>query len=185
MRTEMGNKERKHSNSEDGALFRDSVGEARPVNARKRHQPERQLPGRAVQTRRAEAAALSASQDGSHDIPEGDHSDELVYQRGNVTRRVMRDLRRGKFAVQEELDLHGLTRQEARDALQGFIEHCIRRRLRCVRIVHGKGRRSGPAGPVLKQAVNRWLRRWDAIHAFCPARDCDGGSGAVYVLLGD
>lgn len=180
----MGNKDRKHSNSDDGALFRDTVGDARPVSTRKRHQPERKLPGRALQTRRAEAEALLASRDGSQDSPEGDHSDELLYQRGNVTRRVMRELRRGKYAVQDELDLHGLTREEARAALQNFIEHCVRRRLRCVRIVHGKGRRSGPGGPVLKQAVNRWLRNWDAIHAFCPARDCDGGSGAVYVLLG-
>jgi DNA-nicking Smr family endonuclease len=52
-----------------------------------------------------------------------------------------------------------------------------------VRIIHGKGYRSGARGPVLKNAVNLWLRRHLDVMAFASARAIDGGTGAVYVLL--
>jgi DNA-nicking Smr family endonuclease len=59
----------------------------------------------------------------------------------------------------------------------------VHRGLRCVRVVHGKGLRSGPGGPVLKPIVHRWLRKVENVAAFAAARPADGGSGAVYVLL--
>ncbi|NND54506.1 MAG: Smr/MutS family protein [Gammaproteobacteria bacterium] len=76
-----------------------------------------------------------------------------------------------------------MTRDEAREHLREFIEYCLDKGFRCVRIVHGKGRGSGPRGPVLKNAVNNWLRKWDPVLAFVSAPDMDGGTGAVYVLL--
>jgi DNA-nicking Smr family endonuclease len=72
---------------------------------------------------------------------------------------------------------------EARAALNEFLADCRDRGYRCVRIIHGKGTRSGNAGPVLKPRVYRWLRRSDAILAYTTAHRSDGGSGAVYVLL--
>jgi DNA-nicking Smr family endonuclease len=179
----MDKKECKHSNSEDEALFRDSVGGAKPLQTPKRHVPEKSRPPRAPLTHQAEAESFEASRTGETELPESALSDELVFQRDNVSRRKMRELRRGKYAIQEEIDLHGCTRDEARDALQSFIEHCVRRGLTCVRVVHGKGHRSGPGGPILKVAVNGWLRRWEPVQAFCPARNSDGGSGAIYVLF--
>ncbi len=110
-------------------------------------------------------------------------ADELSFQRNSVSRKLMRELRRGKLAVQAELDLHGYTRADAHTELQDFIDECTDRNLRCVRVVHGKGLGSGPDGPVLKGAVNGWLRRWNEVRAFCPARTQDGGTGALYVLL--
>jgi DNA-nicking Smr family endonuclease len=76
-----------------------------------------------------------------------------------------------------------MTGAEAKAALRGFIAECVDHRLRCVRVVHGKGRRSGPRGPVLKNVVNHWLQRADDVLAFGSARAVDGGSGAIYVLL--
>jgi DNA-nicking Smr family endonuclease len=97
----------------------------------------------------------------------------------------MRRLRRGHYRVESELDLHGLTLPEAKEQIRSFVARSIARQARCVRIIHGKGLGSGPRGPVLKHAVNVILRRFDAVLAFCSARQVDGGTGAIYVLLSD
>lgn len=105
----------------------------------------------------------------------------LEFARPGIQQRLMHDLRRGDLAVALELDLHGLTADAARTVLREFLADCAERRLRCVRIIHGKGSRSGQ--PVLKRKVNYWLRLRADVLAFCSATRRDGGSGAVYVLL--
>ena len=107
----------------------------------------------------------------------------LSFQRAGVRIQVLRRLRRGLYPVEAELDLHGLTQSAARNQLADFLAHSRDRGLRCVRIIHGKGYRSGARGPVLKVAVNLWLRRHMDVMAFVSARAIDGGAGAVYVLL--
>jgi DNA-nicking Smr family endonuclease len=107
----------------------------------------------------------------------------LSFQRGGVRIQVMRRLKRGLIPVDDELDLHGLTQTAARDALADFIVRSRDSGHRCVRVIHGKGYRSGARGPVLKTAVNLWLRRHTDVIAFASARGIDGGTGAVYVLL--
>ncbi|MBF0487304.1 MAG: Smr/MutS family protein [Nitrospirae bacterium] len=92
-------------------------------------------------------------------------------------------LHRGEFSVQDFLDLHGFTLEEAEIMAGEFIRDSVRRRLRCVKIIHGRGLRS-PSGPVIKDALMRWLigqRKY--VKAYATARGCDGGLGAVYVLL--
>ena len=78
---------------------------------------------------------------------------------------------------------YGLTERDAKQVLRDFLAEALDHDHRCVRIVHGKGRGSGPRGPVLKRAVNHWLRQTAAVQAFASARSADGGTGAVYVLL--
>jgi len=107
----------------------------------------------------------------------------LTFQRPGVRIQVMRRLRRGLIPIEDELDLHGLTQTAARDRLADFIARSRDGGCRCVRIVHGKGYRSGARGPVLKSAVNLWLRRHTDVMAFVSARAIDGGGGALYVLL--
>ncbi len=107
----------------------------------------------------------------------------LSFQRAGVRIQVMRRLRRGLYPIEAELDLHGLNQTAARDLLADFIAHSRDGGCRCVRIVHGKGYRSGVRGPVLKTAVNLWLRRHMDVMAFVSARPIDGGAGAMYVLL--
>lgn len=109
--------------------------------------------------------------------------DELSFRRHEVAPHVLRKLRSGGFAVAAEVDLHGLNAIEARAALREFVANALAREWSCIRVVHGKGRRSGPRGPVLKNVVNLWLRQCDAVLAFGSARANDGGHGAVYVLL--
>ena len=107
----------------------------------------------------------------------------LSFQRAGVRIQVMRRLRRGSYPIDDELDLHGLSQPAARGRLAEFIARSRDRGCRCVRIIHGKGHRSGTRGPVLKTAVNLWLRRLPDVMAFVSARAMDGGAGAVYVLL--
>jgi DNA-nicking Smr family endonuclease len=109
--------------------------------------------------------------------------DELSFRRHAIAPHVLRKLRSGGFAVAAEVDLHGLNAMEARAALREFVANALVREFTCIRVVHGKGRRSGPRGPVLKNVVNLWLRQCDAVLAFGSARANDGGHGAVYVLL--
>ena len=85
--------------------------------------------------------------------------------------------------IQDELDLHGHTALEARESLVRFLNDCLRNGARCVRIIHGKGLRSKNREPVLKTKVANWLIQRNEVLAFCQARQVDGGSGAVMVLL--
>ncbi|MDA8360561.1 MAG: Smr/MutS family protein [Gammaproteobacteria bacterium] len=118
----------------------------------------------------------------SEDIDVGT-GEELLYFRDGVSKNWLRQVRRGRFAIERELDLHGLTVEQARAALGLFLHEAMRDQRRCVRIIHGKGLRSTARLPVLKGCVNSWLRQRNEVLAFCSARPEDGGTGAVYVLL--
>jgi len=109
--------------------------------------------------------------------------EELSFRRDSVSNQVFRRLKRGDFAIEAEIDLHGMRVAEARRELQDFLRECIARGIRSVRIVHGKGRRSGPDGPILKPSVYHWLSIWDEVVAYASAQPRHGGNGAVYVLL--
>ena len=110
--------------------------------------------------------------------------DELRFLRPGLSRRVFRNLKRGRYKIQDELDLHGLIAREARQRVAAFLTSARSEEHLCVRIVHGKGKRSSTAqGPVLKGLLDHWLRQRDDVLAFCSAPPADGGTGAVYVLL--
>jgi len=109
--------------------------------------------------------------------------DELYFARNGIGAPTLRKLRRGYWTLQDELDLHGHTVDEARGRLAEFLLSCGRRGLRCVRVIHGKGLRSRNREPVLKKQVAGWLMQREEVLAFCQARAADGGSGAVVVLL--
>jgi DNA-nicking Smr family endonuclease len=96
---------------------------------------------------------------------------------------VVRKLRRGNWSIQRQLDLHGLRREDAREALAVFIREAHRAGLRCVRVVHGKGLGSPGKAPVLKGKVQGWLIQKQEVLAFVQARPAEGGAGALVVLL--
>lgn len=112
-----------------------------------------------------------------------DMGDEPAFLRDGLPRRVLTDLRRGRWVVQAELDLHGLNRDEARSALAQFLAQRLSRGERCVRVIHGKGMGSPGKVGVLKQLSRNWLAQREEILGFCQARPHDGGDGAVLVLL--
>ncbi len=170
-------------NADDGALFRDAVADARPLRAARVDLRPPPPPPRPVQAERDRAEVLEALLDLPPDPAAMETGEELIYQRAGVQRRVMQRLRRGHYLPAAHLDLHGLTRRQAYAEVVHFLADCRRRRLSCVRIVHGKGRGSNHRGPVLKGAVDQWLRLRDEVLAFASAPPGDGGTGAVYVLL--
>jgi DNA-nicking Smr family endonuclease len=109
--------------------------------------------------------------------------DGLSYRRPGIGPDVVSRLRRGQWAIQGQIDLHGLTRDEARDALAAFIRNAARRGQRCLRVVHGKGNGSPGRQPVLKAKVQRWLAQFAEVIAFAQASGPQGGAGALIVLL--
>ncbi len=112
-----------------------------------------------------------------------DIGDEAVFLRNGLPRRVLGDLRRGRWVVQHQLDLHGMTRDEARLALAQFLAACLKEGKRCVRLIHGKGLGSPGGVGILKQLSRGWLAQREEILAFCQARPHEGGSGALLILL--
>ncbi len=109
--------------------------------------------------------------------------DEWSFLRPGVSRQTLRRLRNRYWAVQDHLDLHGLTQDAARQQLALFLEHVVQNHYRCVLIIHGKGLSSADGVPVLKHRVGGWLAQYRVVLAFCQARPEDGGSGATLVLL--
>jgi DNA-nicking Smr family endonuclease len=100
--------------------------------------------------------------------------------------RLVVRLRRGEFAVQAHIDLHGMIQSDARAALEDFIVNSVRKGMRAVLVVHGRGLRSPGGMPVLKHAAAQWLSHGQMggyVLAFSTARSADGGAGAMYVLL--
>ena len=131
-----------------------------------------------------EQAALHESlhgQIGLQDRLEG--GDEPNYLRPGLANTVMRDLRRGRWVIQSEIDLHGLNRDDARQQLAAFLAERLHLGQRCVRVIHGKGHGSPQKLSILRQLVRGWLAQRSEILAYCQARPCDGGEGALLVLL--
>ncbi len=135
-----------------------------------------------------EADALLASKYGAAPAPMNwDIGQELeaeqTFLRKGLGSDVLSKLRRGHWAVQAEIDLHGHNSDEAHDALADFLLEARSHRMRCVRVIHGKGLTSPGKEPVLKGKVRRWLAHWDDVLAYVEAPQHAGGGGAVLVLL--
>lgn len=169
---------------DENDLFRNAVSGAKPLRTEDRAEiPKRQPKPKARFARADDEKALRESLEDDIDTMERGNADSMRFHRQHVGKRTMRKLSRGKYSVQAEIDLHGMTIAEARPRLADFIEYSAQQGLTCVRVVHGKGLGSGQRGPVLKNSVYHWLRKWNAVLAFVSARQVDGGTGAVYVLL--
>ncbi|HJU08971.1 MAG TPA: Smr/MutS family protein [Rhodanobacteraceae bacterium] len=130
-----------------------------------------------------EAAVRDELLDSAIDPAAHEVGEELLYLREGHSPQLLKQLRRGRFSVEDEIDLHQMNDRSARVTLDEFLAECKRRGVRCARIVHGKGLRSGSVGPVLKRMTDRVLRRRDDVLAFASARPAQGGTGATVVLL--
>lgn len=146
--------------------------------------PQAPFPPLPLHLLRDERAAVIASlEDPVRWDEEAEFEADTSYVRPGLSRHILRRLRRGEWHTQAELDLHGLTKLEAKHELVDFLHECQRRGVRCIRIIHGKGLRSKNREPVLKHHVRHWLMQREEILAFVQARPVDGGAGAVIVLL--
>ncbi|EHQ51740.1 Smr protein/MutS2 [Ectothiorhodospira sp. PHS-1] len=171
------------SKDDDFDLFRQAVGPVAPVHTDRAMLQPRRPPPRPRQTEAEHRRALEDMIDDPFQVTDIQPGDELIYMREGLQRQVFKKLRRGHYRIGAELDLHGMTAREAHEEMVLFLSAARERRLRCVRIIHGKGLRSSNRGPVLKSRVAHWLQQRAEVLAFCSARPADGGTGAVLVLL--
>jgi len=174
---------KKTVSDDDMALFREAVGEVRSVNndrIESESRPATPLLRNAEQDEKSVMDSLLSELSETDFLETGEH---LSYTQAGVQRSVLRKLKSGRYSLQSEIDLHGLTVNEARQELSDFLRAAQERRHLCVRVIHGKGRKQAERSPRLKPAVNQWLQRNKQVLAFCSARINDGGTGAVYVLL--
>ena len=174
---------------DEAELFRRAMHDVRPLKPSARATGPR-APGtargprpRARFARAERAAVLAESLLAPGPFIDAQPGEELLYRRPGVPESVVRRLRRGSYRVESELDLHGLRALDGAARLALFLRHARANGQHCLRVIHGKGLRSGERGPVLKNTVNTVLRRDDDVLAFCSARPNAGGTGATLVLL--
>ena len=170
-------------------FFALAVGVVRPLPLRHRPGHRASLPRVAaapiaVQHQLDELAVMREALSDEFDVETLlDTDDALSYRRTGIGTDVTRKLRKGGWSIQGQVDLHGLRREEAREALVDFIKDAARMGWRCVRVVHGKGLGSPGKTPVLKAKVQSWLIQKQEVLAFVQARPAHGGAGALVVLL--
>jgi DNA-nicking Smr family endonuclease len=169
----------------DHDLFARSVGTVHPLPRHGRAELDLPRPSPWPRQRELdEQAALAASLSDEVTLESLLLTDDgLSFRRPGIGHDVLTRLRRGHWALQGQIDLHGHTRDEARDALASYIRECHRRGMRCLRVVHGKGHGSPGRQPVLKAKVQRWLAQCAEVIAFAQATGPQGGAGALMVLL--
>ena len=180
---ECGPVKKQRPSEEDVRLFHQAVGPVRRLTPGRQHHERPGPPPVPAQRRLDEQHVLRELLSDGLDPADLETGEELLYVRPGLPRGLLRQLRRGQFSVCGEIDLHGLTVEEARAGLADFLLRARRQGRRCVRVIHGKGNGSPHGQPVLKRKVSHWLRQRDEVLAFCSARPVDGGTGAVYVLL--
>ena len=169
----------------DADVFRDAVKDVTPLRdpGRVVHPVERPAP-LPLQRLQDDRQVLEDSLGDAAGVEAELESGEVVtFLRDGMSPQVLRRLRAGFWSVQQEIDLHGARSDEARALLVDFLDQARQRGHRCVRVIHGKGRRSPNGEPILKRRVIGWLAQCGEVLAFCEARPEDGGSGAVMVLL--
>ncbi len=169
---------------EQAALQRAMQGVA-PLPERNLAHLDKPRPAPQARQRAAERQAVLADSLGApialQDRLEG--GDEAAYLRHGLAQTVLRDLCRGRWVIQGEIDLHGLNREQARHQVAAFLQTALHQGKRCLRIVHGKGLGSPQKLSVLRQLLRGWLAQRQEVLAYCQARPQDGGEGALLVLL--
>lgn len=108
--------------------------------------------------------------------------DFISYKQSIVSNKTLRNLRKGQYNIEATLDLHGLSVDQAHEAVKAFITTCLERHIQVGLIIHGKGSREQEI-PILKNQLDHWLRHAPAVLAFCSAAQKHGSHGAVYILL--
>ena len=168
---------------EDAELFREAVRGVMRSPPSNRIEPVRTKPPPVASKRREDEQAVLEELARSAFDDDSEIEDDTSFLRAGLPRDILRKLRRTHWVVQDDLDLHGLSGDEAAVETSAFIARSRQRGLRCVRIVHGKGLRSPGREPVLKRRIRKLLARRDDVVAYVEPRSAHGGAGAVVVLL--
>lgn len=183
---------KKNFTSEDSELFRLTIGKVQAIKSDKlllttAHKPKPYPKFQPPKFQPPKFQSVNVEEQLNHTVEfEAEavgQEDSLSYTAPGLQHNVLKKLRNKHFGLDAEIDLHGLTSQEAKRQLLDFLNDNVEIGSHCVHIVHGKGYRSADNHPVLKNNLNLWLRQHQHVQAFCSASPKDGGTGAVLVLL--
>ena len=167
-----------HPSPAAGDLFQQAMEGVTPITPSNRIAPS--PPSPRVQTRNALLPPTVTDSFSDHNVGE---VAPTSYVRNGLNNMTLRKLRRGFWPIQDYIDLHGHTSEEARRYLFEFLQHALRNGFRCVNVIHGKGWRAEGGEGILKIRVRHWLSQFPQVLAFCEPPDNAGGAGAVLVLL--
>lgn len=173
---------RKNISSADSDLFRRSIGTVNRI----RQRTSVHTPARSPKTYNPSPARQETANDSDNYPPASTQlgmGDVMNFRRPGIQQRTLNRLKKGQIAVEEELDLHGMTCEAARKRLLPFLDMCMQEGIRCIRVIHGKGRGSRDGKPVIKNLLNSLLKEYSHVLAFTSAPVSDGGTGTLYVLL--
>jgi DNA-nicking Smr family endonuclease len=169
----------------DEEIFREAMSDVREITEFRNILPGSPPNTQPIRSQKDDSLdVLSRIVEGKTKIRLSDTPEYIEWVRPRIRKDIIEKLHRGEFSVQDSIDLHGMTLVEAEDALSCFFKQAIQKRLFCVKVIHGRGLRS-PQGPVLKEALKRFLHRsfskWTL--AYVTAKQSDGGLGATYIIL--
>ena len=171
----------------DTEFFRQAVAGTTPLapHGRVIHPPAKPQSTLAQRLARERATIdeSDAATNGLQDRPDSNAAETSSYLRPSLPRQLLRDLRRGRWAIEAELDLHGANRDQARALTADFLDYCRSKDQRVVRIIHGRGLGVPGGSGLLKNLVRDWLTQHADVLAYCQAKPQDGGEGAVIALL--
>lgn len=172
------------ASSDDIELFRDAIGPVRELDLGSDvlRQTRPIVPPEPRQSIADERHVLQELLSLDESISGAASGEVLTHLQDGYSPKLLRQLRRGQFVIEAELDLHHLRLHQARQILVAFLVECRQRRRRCVRVIHGKGQHNAD-GSVLKAMTDKVLRQRSEVIAFTSARPQEGGTGAVVVLL--
>jgi DNA-nicking Smr family endonuclease len=171
------------SSDDETSLFRDAVRDVEPLIVPDKAAHSHKLPRPIIKHTLRDKLSTPDDSFSDHVLPGMEAGDEWSFLRPGLSRQTLRRLRRGYWKIDARLDLHGFSRDDARQELGAFLNTCNKRGFRCVQVIHGKGLNSKNREPVLKILVRSWLAQHNHVLAFCQANPAEGGSGAVLVLL--
>ena len=169
----------------DEEIFREAMSDVREIMEFREIPPKKPPKHKHIPLQKDDSLdILREIINGERKINLSDTGEYIEWINSNVRKDIAHRLHHGDFSVQDSIDLHGMTLSVAEEALYSFFKDALKRRLFCIKVIHGRGLRS-PKGPVLKEALKMWLhgnyRKW--VLAYSTAKDCDGGLGATYIIL--
>lgn len=177
----------KELSEDERQSFLAEVADVRPLSSDKRYEEVKNKPSPKPRSSQHYSESEQSSNDNvlsdPVDLRDAAVDDVLFFARAGIQQKAQKKLRRGELPIEEELDLHGYTANEAKIAIQDFLYECKRQHIRYIRIIHGKGYRSEQKIPVLKTHIAYWLPQLNDVLAFSSALPKDGGTGAIYVIL--
>jgi len=167
----------------DQDYFREAMQGVTPIENDIAYHEARKVDAKLLQHEEFEELDIFDSLSDELEVEEVESEEVLSFCRSGIQKSVFRKLRSGKYRISDELDLHGSTIKQAKQILVYYLQEAVQFEGCCIRVIHGKGHRSGNNKPVLKTQVNHWLAEYERVLAFHTCKPKDGGAGAVYVLL--